>query len=252
MSTVRIRRLQADYEKVKEYARRHPRLELIQAEGSPPERYQIRYQMIGLRQKDDELFEVDSHLVEISLPRDYPRTPPQCRMLTPIFHPNIAPHAICIGDHWSAGEPLSSLIARIGEMITFQSYNTKSPLNGEAAKWTDKNVDQLPLEAIGMILDDLGAKSSNQSAAARPRTPLQAAQSAASIAPSARPPAPPARPADPPFGSPERPAPSVAASTPATYPCPQCGARLRTAPELIGKKVRCPRCQTISVVAPAS
>lgn len=240
MSTVRIRRLQADYEKVKEYARRHPRLELIQAEGSPPERYQIRFQMLGLRQKDDELFEVDSHLVEISLPRDYPRTPPQCRMLTPIFHPNIAPHAICIGDHWSAGEPLSSLIARIGEMITYQNYNTKSPLNGEAAKWTDKNIDQLPLEAIGMILDDLGAKSTGQSAAAaaKPRPAVQAAPTGPSVASSSRPAAPPA--------------PSVGTSTPATYPCPQCGARLRTAPELIGKKVRCPRCQTISVVAPAN
>jgi ubiquitin-protein ligase len=55
--------------------------------------------------------------VEITLPLHYPRTPPQCRMLTPIFHPNIAPHAICIGDHWSAGEPLCSIVARIGELI---------------------------------------------------------------------------------------------------------------------------------------
>lgn len=246
MSTVRIRRLQADYEKVKEYTRRHPRLELIQTEGSPPERYQIRYQMLGLRQKDDELFEVDSHLVEISLPRDYPRTPPQCRMLTPIFHPNIAPHAICIGDHWSAGEPLSSLIARIGEMITYQSYNTKSPLNGEAAKWTDKNLDQLPLEAIGMILDDLGGRGT--------RTQGSAAAIADSVRP-ARSDAPVDRPASPVAPSPRQApssTPSVGTSAPATYPCPECGARLRSAPELIGKKVRCPRCQTISVVAPAS
>ena len=52
-----------------------------------------------------------------------------------LFHPNIAPHAICIGDHWSAGEPLVALGIRIGEMIAYQSYNTKSPLNGEAARW---------------------------------------------------------------------------------------------------------------------
>jgi ubiquitin-protein ligase len=244
MSTVRIRRLQADYEKVKEYTRRHPRLELIQAEGTPPERYQIRYQMLGLRQKDDELVEVDSHLVEISLPRDYPRTPPQCRMLTPIFHPNIAPHAICIGDHWSAGEPLSSLIARIGEMITYQSYNTKSPLNGEAAKWTDKNLDLLPLEAIGMILDDLGGRGAGGSTAAI----ADSVRPARSVAPVDRPASPVAPSPRPQSSS----APSVGTSAPATYPCPQCGARLRTAPELIGKKVRCPRCQTISVVAPAS
>ena len=39
MSTVRLRRLQADYEKVRDYVNRHPRLQLIQAEGTPPERY---------------------------------------------------------------------------------------------------------------------------------------------------------------------------------------------------------------------
>ncbi len=130
MSTVRLKRLYADYQKLKSYIQQHPRLQLIQAEGDPPERYQIEYQINSLRQKDEELDEVHSHMVEIALPLGYPRTPPQCRMLTPIFHPNIAPHAICIGDHWSPGEPLSSIVARIGELIAYQSYNTKSPLNG--------------------------------------------------------------------------------------------------------------------------
>src|SRR5262249_10817941 len=129
MSTVRLRRLQADFEKLREYISRHPRLPLIQAAGTPPERHQLEYRIRGLRQTADDLSVVKSHLVEIALPLNYPRMPPQCRMLTPIFHPNIAPHAICIGDHWSPGEPLWSIVARIGEMIAFQSYNTKSPLN---------------------------------------------------------------------------------------------------------------------------
>src|SRR5206468_7220421 len=154
MSLVRLRRLQADFLKLQEYVRRHPRVQLVQHDGDPPERYQVRYRIRSLRQKDDELTEVSDHLVEILLPRNYPRTPPQCRMLTPVFHPNIAPHAICIGDHWSAGEALSSLVARIGEMLAYQSYNTKSPLNGEAAKWVDQNVARLPLDAVNMHLED--------------------------------------------------------------------------------------------------
>src|SRR5207244_3745873 len=79
----------------------------------PPERYQLEFRIRGLRQTADDLSVVKSHLVEIALPLNYPRMPPQCRMLTPIFHPNIAPHAICIGDHWSPGEPLWSIVARI-------------------------------------------------------------------------------------------------------------------------------------------
>ena len=106
MSTVRLRRLQADYEKMRDYVNRHPRLQLIQADGAPPERYQLEYRIRSLRQTDDDLAMVKSHMVEITLPLSYPRMAPQCRMLTPIFHPNIAPHAICIGDHWSPGEPL--------------------------------------------------------------------------------------------------------------------------------------------------
>ena len=72
-------------------------------------------------------------------------------MLTPVFHPNIAPHAICIGDHWNAGEPLWSMVARIGEMIAYQSYNTKSPLNGEAARWVESNQDKLPLDKTNFM-----------------------------------------------------------------------------------------------------
>lgn len=42
---------------------------------------------------------------------------------------------VCIGDFWAASEGLDDLIIRIGRMITYQEYNTKSPLNGLAAKW---------------------------------------------------------------------------------------------------------------------
>jgi ubiquitin-protein ligase len=154
MSTVRLRRLQSDYEKLRAFLGRQPRIRLIQVQGNPPERYQLEYQIRGLREVDEQLQAVSNHIVEISLPLSYPRLPPQCRMLTPVFHPNIAPHAICIGDHWNAGEPLWSMIARIGEMIAYQSYNTKSPLNGEAARWVETNLDKLPLDKTNFMPDD--------------------------------------------------------------------------------------------------
>ena len=90
--------------------------------------------------------ERQKHHVEISLTRAYPRQAPQCRMLTPVFHPNIAPHAICVGDHWAASETLNALVSRIGEILSFQSYNLKSPLNGEAARWVEQNEDKIPLD----------------------------------------------------------------------------------------------------------
>ena len=233
MSTVRLRRLQADYEKVREYVNRHPRLQLIQSDGTPPERYQLEYRIRGLRQTADELALVKSHMVEIALPVSYPRTPPQCRMLTPIFHPNIAPHAICIGDHWSPGEPLWSIIARIGEMISYQSYNTKSPLNGEAARWVDEHLDQLPLDPVSMMPDDAEVAQS----IARPQMQPPAS------APPRR--APHSAPAQPQSTSTPAPATPPTAHEDRHFACPQCGATLRVTPQLSGKQVRCLRCRTV-------
>ena len=71
-------------------------------------------------------------------------------MVTPVFHPNIDPQKICIGDHWSAGQSLAHLVIRIGEMLCYQSYNVKSPLNAQAAAWAEQHVSSLPLEKIDL------------------------------------------------------------------------------------------------------
>jgi ubiquitin-protein ligase len=67
-------------------------------------------------------------------------------MLTPVFHPNISPVRICIGDHWTASEKLVDLIIRIGQIIAYQSYNIRSPLDGEAARWVDEHESMLPID----------------------------------------------------------------------------------------------------------
>jgi predicted Zn finger-like uncharacterized protein len=226
MSTVRLRRLQADYENLKNYVRRHPRLALVAVEGDPPEKYQLEYLVRSLRQVDDKMQVVKSHQVEIALPRNYPRTPPHCRMLTPVFHPNIAPHAICVGDHWSAGEPLWSIVARIGEMLSFQSYNTKSPLNGEAARWVEENQDRLPLDPVSMLVDEPrpAAKPKRPQAVSRP---APAGRSAATAARSPAAAAPPKR------------------EGTILVTCPNCSAAYRIPLPLTAKRARCKRCQTL-------
>lgn len=248
MSNVRLRRLTADYENLLDYIRRHPRLRLIQTAGEPPEQYQIEYRIKSLRQVGDDLQQVKSHMVEISLPRNYPRTPPQCRMLTPVFHPNIAPHAICVGDHWSAGEPLKSIVARIGEMLAYQSYNVKSPLNGEAARWVEEHEDDLPLDRVSLLVeessddedevaeeaDETVAPPKRREVTSAPPAPVsKRSEAATSTAPVAKPAAPAAPPA--------------ASATPdyVTVACPNCGTQYRLSAASIGKRARCRDCQTV-------
>jgi hypothetical protein len=67
-------------------------------------------------------------------------------MLTPVFHPNFDEATVCIGDFWAASEGLDDLIIRIGRMIAFQEYNTKSPLNGLAAKWAEQHGHLFPVD----------------------------------------------------------------------------------------------------------
>jgi ubiquitin-protein ligase len=154
MTPARLRRLQADHELMQQTFGAHPKIQLVSAEGTPPERYVLEYRLRSLVPAEgaDEYRVGTVHRAEIFLPLDYPRRPPFCRMTTPVFHPNIDPQKICIGDHWSAGQSLAQLAVRIGEMLSYQSYNVKSPLNGQAAAWTEQNLEQLPLDR-----SDLGA-----------------------------------------------------------------------------------------------
>jgi hypothetical protein len=121
-------------------------IRLVEALGDPPERYRFELSVGSLVVVNDQVVPKPSHLVEVYMTLGYPRQAPQCRMLSPVFHPNIAPHAICIGDHWSAGQSLITVVQRIAEMLAYQSYNVKSPLNGAAARWAEENMGRLPVD----------------------------------------------------------------------------------------------------------
>ena len=147
----RTRRLIADWTKIHEAFQNFPLINIQQAAGNPPELYRFLYNVRGLtRGADGKPVYRNGHVVEIQLTRDYPRQSPKCRMLTPIFHPNIEPAMICVGDHWTAAERLVDLVIRIGEMISYQAYNIKSPLDGEAAMWADQNTKHLPTDPRDM------------------------------------------------------------------------------------------------------
>jgi ubiquitin-protein ligase len=143
----RLRRLAADFQGIQNAFSNHPYVKVISVEGNPPDRYIFEFTVAGLIPAQTGFPQTgSSHRAEVFLPIDYPRRPPFCRMTTPVYHPNIDPQKICIGDHWSAGQSLSQLVLQIAQMICYQSYNVKSPLNAEAAAWAEQNMSQLPLE----------------------------------------------------------------------------------------------------------
>ena len=147
MLSPRIRRLKLDHESLFKRFAEWPLIRIVGTAGMPPELYRFQYLIRGLYvAPDGAILERNDHLLEVNLSLGYPRRAPQCRMLTPVFHPNFDDSSVCIGDFWAASESLDDLIVRIGRMISYQEYNTKSPLNGLAAKWAAQNSQLLPVD----------------------------------------------------------------------------------------------------------
>jgi ubiquitin-protein ligase len=147
MASPRTRRLMVDAELIRRRFANWPLIEISGVAGIPPEIYRFTYRVKGLYvDAGGSILERDMHLLEVNLSLDYPRRAPQCRMLTPVFHPNFDDASVCIGDFWAASEGLDELVIRIGRMIAYQEYNTRSPLNGLAAKWAAQNESMLPVD----------------------------------------------------------------------------------------------------------
>jgi len=148
MTSPRVRRLKRDYERLCERFDGWPIIQMVGKAGLPPEFYRFSYQIKGLIVGvGGEIVERGDHILEVNLSLGYPRRAPQCKMLHPVFHPNFDAASVCIGDFWAPSEGLDDLIVRIGRMIAYQEYNTKSPLNGLAAKWATENPSLLPVDS---------------------------------------------------------------------------------------------------------
>lgn len=144
---MRTRRLRADAEAIAAAFAGQDVIEVSPLAGEPPEAYRVTYRIHSLdRGPGGKPVPRDVHEAEIQLTSEYPRVSPKCKLLTPIFHPNIDPATICIGDHWTAGERLADLIVRIGEMLAYQAYNIQSPLDAEAAMWADLHGNDFPTD----------------------------------------------------------------------------------------------------------
>ncbi len=184
MISPRIRRLKLDYEILQRRFANWPTIQITGTAGIPPEMYRFTYNLRGLWvSPSGEIRERDVHVLEVNLSLGYPRRAPQCRMLTSVFHPNFDDASVCIGDFWAASEGLDDLIVRIGRMIAYQEYNTKSPLNGLAAKWAAQNTHLLPIDSRNIAPPSVTAEPIAAQAVAAAPAPVAAPQAPASAPP---------------------------------------------------------------------
>ncbi len=146
----RQRRLMADFEAIRAELAGHPHIRVEPLGGMPPERYRITYSLKSLRIEGDQPFVTDEHVVDLQLPLGYPREQPIAVPRSEVFHPNVDKTKYCIADYWSAGQPLTDIIVKMGEMLQFRVYNVASPLNAVAARWVAEHEELLPIGDVDL------------------------------------------------------------------------------------------------------
>jgi ubiquitin-protein ligase/DNA-directed RNA polymerase subunit RPC12/RpoP len=231
MSSPRVRRLESDHQKIMSRFAAWPRIEIILADGQPPDRYQIQYNIKGLDVSADGQRpgkERNMHILDIFLGLEYPRRAPQLKLLTPIFHPNFINRDVCAQDIYAASEGLDDLIVRVGRMIAYQEYNIRSPLNALAAQWAAENSPKLPLDAREVSPTSEGSSVSG-SIEAEPATEPWEDQIK--------------------IGGQVEAYSATASNDPVDCKCPECQLLFRSPAEQVGEIVQCPSCNASFMVA---
>jgi ubiquitin-protein ligase len=116
----------------------------FRSSGTPTTRYLIEFHGRSLARVRNKIEYLDRHEVEIKLGTAYPRTMPELKWLTPIYHPNISEIGlVCLGGygtHWVPSLHLDDLCGMLWDMARFHNYDIRSPYNREAALWAANQV----------------------------------------------------------------------------------------------------------------
>ena len=111
----------------------------FRASGQPAQRYVVEFHGRSLSRDQGKVGTRDHHEVEIKLGSAYPRSMPELRWLTPIYHPNISEIGlVCLGGygtHWVPSLQLDELCAMLWDMARYHNYDIRSPYNRDAALW---------------------------------------------------------------------------------------------------------------------
>jgi Ubiquitin-conjugating enzyme len=141
-------RLDNDYRALRNIFAGEDRVDIRAVGTAPFRKYLVVYKLPSLRiNSTGQPIRVEQTVVEITLPMGYPKIPPVAKTVAGdvVFHPNFSASKICLMDHWAPAVQLTDLIREIGSMLQWEKYNILSPLNAEAAEWSQKHAQELPL-----------------------------------------------------------------------------------------------------------
>lgn len=147
----RIRRLRNDLAAL-ERLRDESSVLRFRSSGRPVQQYVIEFRGRSLARHRGKVTFAERHEVEIKLGSSYPRSMPELRWLTPIYHPNISEIGmVCLGGygtHWVPSLNLDELVTMLWDMTRYHNYDVRSPYNRDAALWVANQTSfAFPLDA---------------------------------------------------------------------------------------------------------
>ncbi len=154
----RLKRLIAEYEKIREISERSQFIQILEVEGNPPEKYLLRLTCKGISSigTDGQPIISEDHRLGIYLNPEFPRTGPVFQFMTPLWHPNIGANgAVCYGDEgdhgYSPSMGLDDLVLRVVQMIRYENMGLDSAFNIFAAQWANQHRNLFPLDTRQII-----------------------------------------------------------------------------------------------------
>jgi ubiquitin-protein ligase len=151
---IATKQLEAIFKEINERFKKNRYVSIKPAAGDPPERYEVTYEIKGLHQnKNKEIQDATHHSISIAIPFGFPHFPPNCKPVSPIFHPDFDQAAICIGDFWNKESSIPDLIIHIGHMIAGEVFSTDNAFNEEAVIWYRQHRDRLPFEILDFSME---------------------------------------------------------------------------------------------------
>lgn len=142
------KRLENDYRSLFRVFEFEPLIEIKPLDKAPHSKYRIKYNVPSLRlSASGTPMRVNQTIVDLTLPAGYPKVAPVAQVAAGdvVFHPNFNASKICLMDHWSPSIQLVDLVREIGYLLQWTKYNIQSPLNAEAAQWSQSHLEELPL-----------------------------------------------------------------------------------------------------------
>ncbi len=140
-------RLENEWRRLQRSFAYHSAVRVQPLHGDPPDEYQIDFQVRTLIvDESGALAYTETCPVHIWLPPGFPFHAPLVRPMIGVFHPNVTMDAIYLSQPWTTTTTLADLVPRIGDVLTFRTYDPAAPWNQAALDYIEQNPQVVPTD----------------------------------------------------------------------------------------------------------